>query len=142
MALALFPLVMMGMGVVHQVTGNGTLFVVFSVIGVVLPLGYLAFFTVATRKQIAVHRLGESRLVYSVRLDEKGITIWNDREHIDYGWEQVYRVYLVKGYAYLYLTKVKAFILPYEYVVEGTPDELVEVLKRGSGTARVKDLRK
>jgi len=142
LALVLFPLAMAGMGAVHWATGSPTLFFVFCAIGVVLPAGYLAFFSAAVRRQIEIHRLREPRVVYGVKLDEKGIAIRNERERIEYGWERPYRVYLTDGYAYLYMAKGKAFILPYESVAEGTAEELVELLRRRLGAERVRDLRK
>lgn len=140
--LCLFPLVMALMGAVHLATGSPGLFFLFCALGVLLPVGYLAFFFIAVHRQIEIHQIREPRVVYRVSIGEGGVSVSNDREQAEYGWDHVFRAYLTEQYAYLYITNSKAFILPYTNIVEGSREDLDATLRRGLGAARVRNLRR
>lgn len=144
-AIALFPAAMTGMGVVHRVTGSQAFFWVFTVLGIALPLAYVGFYRVAVRGQIKAHKLDTPRVVYRVSVDERGISVSNAAENASYPWETLYRAYLRPDCAYLYVTAARAFILPYDCVVEGGAlggvEELHALVRGGMDAMRVKTIR-
>ncbi|MFA6508394.1 MAG: YcxB family protein [Treponemataceae bacterium] len=137
LALALFPAAMVGMGIVHRLTGSELLFRVFAGLGIIIPLAYIVFYFIALRGQIKANKLETPRVAYSVAVDESGIAVSTAREQARYPWARIHRAYLTPKYAYLYITPARAFILPYDCVRSGDADELRTLIRGGLEKARV-----
>ena len=63
----------------------------------------------------SVIRLKPARPVYTVTMRDEGIRIVNDQKTEDpqeVTWDSVYKAFRKKGCIYLYVTPVKAFLLP------------------------------
>lgn len=127
LSLLLFPVVMAAFGAVNLLTGSRLLFYVFCAAGIALPLLYLLFYRVSLNKQIAAYQLEQPRSAYTVCLSADGIAVSTEKEKTEFCWEQVYRVFEMNDYTYLYITKARAFILPHCDVSQGTPEQLHQI---------------
>ena len=113
----------------HHVEGAVTLGTVLLLVGLGMPISYFVSFFTSLSNQIKTLELPKK--VYTLCLSDKtnGIRVENDREQADYAWKDVYHVYFEKTAAYLYMTPVRGFILPYS-CVEGGPQSLSHMIKK------------
>ncbi|MEA4932737.1 MAG: YcxB family protein [Lawsonibacter sp.] len=142
LGLAAFPVIMLALGIVNRYTGSNLLFYLFSVVGILFPVLYLVFYVVSLSHQVRANRLETPRLAYTIALSESGIEVASDTEHAVYPWQQIYRFYVLPGVAYGYITKGRAFLLPFAGLREGaTADELVACVRANLPPERLFDKR-
>ena len=94
---------------------SGMIASVLLVVGLGLPVVYVGSFLNQVNLQILRQKLKPARRVYTVTLREAGITVRNDRKQegtLELEWPALHRAYRKKGCVYLYVTPVKAFLLP------------------------------
>ena len=80
-----------------------------------LPAVYLASFLGQVKEQITRNHLNTSRKVYTVTLEESGITVVNHQlreEPLHMEWGQICGACRRRGCVYLYVTESRAFLLP------------------------------
>ena len=113
-SLALFPLVMTGLGILNLLTGSAFLFRLFLVLALLIPVLYLIYYGISLRNQIRVNNLTEKRQVYTTCFTNGKIAVTNENENQPMEWEHIHCLFRYKEYFYLYITKNRAFILPAE----------------------------
>ena len=92
--------------------GGTMLGVVLLVIGLGLPAAYFLSFHLSVRTQIKRMGLTEPREVYTVALDQDGITVTAGKDELSRPWGELAEAWRVKGCTDLYVTPVKAYLLP------------------------------
>ena len=99
----------------NHVDGAVMLGCVLLIVGLGFPTSYFINFALSLRKQITVYGLTTPKKVYTLHLTKKadGISVENEREHVDYKWENVYHVYRDKEATYLFMSAQRGFILPH-----------------------------
>ena len=114
----------------HHVDGAVLLGCVLLLIGLGFPASYFSNFSRSLQKQIKAHGLNKPKKVYTLYLSKKaeGISVENEKEHVDYKWENVYHVYRDKNATYLYMNAQRGFIIPHNCIPEG-PDKLWNLLE-------------
>ncbi|PHV70093.1 hypothetical protein CS063_12370 [Sporanaerobium hydrogeniformans] len=137
--LALFPVVMFGLAVINAVTGSSLFFWLLISLGILLPSSYLIFYKVAMERQITLHGLDTPKKVYSLIVNTKGLYITSQTEKAHYRWNQIYRLFVMDDSIYIYLTKARAFILPYKDFTQGTPEELLALAQKNLPSVRLFD---
>ena len=94
---------------------SGLIAAVLLAVGIGLPVVYIGTFLSQVNMQAVRRRLDPPRAVYTVRLTEEGIEAENKQKKEDplrLSWGETRRAYRVKGCIYLYVSPVKAFLLP------------------------------
>ena len=94
---------------------SGMIAAVLLVVGLGLPLVYAGSFLSQVNMQAARWKLKPARKVYTVTLRDAGITVENNQKKedlLELDWPAVRKAYRKKGCIYLYVTDVKAFLLP------------------------------
>ena len=84
-------------------------------VGLGLPLVWVAAFLLQVRGQIKQAGLSKARPVYTVVLRPDGLHVHRegkDAQALDLPWTKVYAACLVRGCIYLYVSPVQAFLLP------------------------------
>lgn len=99
----------------NHVDGAVMLGTVLLVVGLGFPATYFITFALSLRKQITAYGLTSPKKVYTLHLTQKaeGISVENEREHVEYKWENVYHVYRDKQATYLFMSAQRGFILPH-----------------------------
>jgi hypothetical protein len=120
----LFPFLMLGLGVINRVTGSEFLFVLFCLCATLIPTTYLIFYKVSLTRQIELHQLKTPRIAYTVELSESGMLVSTTSEQNFFKWSQIYRVFELDDYTYVYITKARGFILPLKDLESASPDAL------------------
>lgn len=133
-----FPVLMLICGYVNLVTGSPFLFWLFTAIGLIFPVGYLFFYRVSLKNQIQRNQLSTPRLAYTVHITADAIHVRSPTEETSFHWDQIYRVYSYKSYIYLYITKARAFILPYKDIEDGTAEDLWNCITSHTDPLRVR----
>lgn len=123
----LFPLLMIGLGLVNRMTGSDFLFFLFIAAAFIIPAAYLLFYRISLKKQIVRYKLETPYPVYTLGLSSEGVSMTTATEEHFFRWNQVYRVFELDEYTYIYITKARAFILPYKDIVEVSPTSLHQV---------------
>lgn len=90
--------------------GAALLAVVLLAVGLGLPAAYILSFWLSVRRQSKL--LDGARTFYTLHLREEGILALTGQNRAEYRWEQVYRVYRVRGCIYLYVSPRQAYLLP------------------------------
>jgi hypothetical protein len=126
LGLILFPLFLTLFAYFNLITGSTTLFFLFLAIGFIVPLGSIAIFRSNLKNQIKANNLEIPRLAYSVLCNSSGIVVSTDSQHANYPWSRIFRIYRTKKYLYIYVTKSKVFILPFEGLSQGTEKDLID----------------
>ncbi len=110
-------------------------------VGLGLPAVYLLSFLSSVRQQSKKMRLATQRHAYTLTMSEaEGITVKTGKEQLTYRWEEVFAVYRVRAYTYLYVAQQKAYLLPDAQVQDGT-DVLWRLLKSSVPAGRLFDRR-
>ena len=115
---AVFALILVAFGFIALLTKKaqaGLIAAVLMVVGLGLPLVYFGTFFSQVNVQATRMKLGKGRRVYTVCLDENGIRVQNDQkaeQHLSLPWKDVQAAFRVKGCTYLYVSPVRAFLLP------------------------------
>ena len=94
---------------------SGLIAAVLLAVGLGLPLVYFGTFFSQVNMQAVRQRLDPPRPVYTVRLTEQGVEAENRQkkeEPLRLSWQETQRAFRVKGCIYLYVSPVKAFLLP------------------------------
>ena len=94
---------------------SGLIAAVLLVVGLGLPLVYFGTFLSQVNMQALRQRLDPPRAVYTVRLTDAGIEAENKQKKEDLlrlSWGETRRAFRVKGCIYLYVSPVKALLLP------------------------------
>ena len=94
---------------------SGLIAAVLLTVGLGLPLVYFGTFLSQVNMQAVRQRLDPPRAVYDLRLTEQGIEAENRQkkeEPLRLSWGETQRAFRVKGCIYLYVSPVKAFLLP------------------------------
>ena len=84
-------------------------------VGLGLPIVYFGTFLSQVNMQAVRQRLDPPRAVYTVRLTEQGLEAENKQKKEDplrLSWAETRRAFRAKGCIYLYVSPVKAFLLP------------------------------
>ena len=97
----------------HHVDGAVLLGCVLLMVGLGFPASYFANFSRSMQKQIKAFGLDKPKKVYTLHLTKssEGISVRNEKEHVDYKWENVFHVYRDKQATYLYMNPQRGFIL-------------------------------
>ena len=97
----------------HHVDGAVLLGCVLLLIGLGFPASYFSNFSRSMQKQIKTFGLDKPKKVYTLHLTKssEGISVRNEKEHVDYKWENVFHVYRDKQATYLYMNPQRGFIL-------------------------------
>ena len=119
LSLIFFPVLMIALALVHRATNNETFFWIFLILGILLPVGYLLFYSVSLRQQIRANGLDTPRHAYTVTVSYAGVQVENATEKASYRWDQIYRVYALGSATYIYITRARAFLLPNADLPEG-----------------------
>ena len=115
---AVFALILVAFGFIALLTKKaqaGLIASVLLVVGLGLPLVYFGTFFSQVNVQATQMKLGKGRAVYTVRLDENGVSVQNDQKEepqLSLSWKDVQAAFRVKGCTYLYVSPVRAFLLP------------------------------
>lgn len=127
----------------RQVDGAILLGAVLLIVGLGMPCIYFLSFFRSLNRQIIENDLLRPKKVYTLHLTDgdAGIAVDNGREHVDYRWSNVYRVYRDTLATYLYITPERAFLLPHD-CVEESADALWKLIGRNVPSDRIVDLRK
>lgn len=127
----------------HHVDGAVMLGTVLLIVSLGMPCVYFLNFFWSLDRQVTANGLTRPKKVYALCLTEqdKGISVDNGREHADYKWTDVYHVYRDTIATYLYITAVRAFILPHSCLDE-SPDELWSLITKKVPPERITDLRR
>lgn len=114
----------------HHVEGAILLGTVLLVVGLGMPAVWLISFASSLSKQVKTHSLSRPQKVYTLYLSKssEGISVSNEKEHVDYKWENVFHVYRDKDATYLFMNAQRGFILPHNCIPEG-PDKLWKLLE-------------
>lgn len=139
--LTLFPIIMFALAVLNAMTGSFLFFWLFIGLGIVLPTSYLIFYKIALERQINTNDLTTPKKVYSLTINAKELLITSKTEKVSYRWNQIYRLFIMDKYIYVYLTKARAFILPYTDFIQGTPEELLALAEKNLPSIRLFDKR-
>ncbi len=94
---------------------SGLIAAVLLTVGLGLPLVYFGTFLSQVNMQAMRQRLDPPRAVYTVRLTEQGVEAENEQkkeEPLRLSWRETQRAFRAKGCIYLYVSPVKAFLLP------------------------------
>ncbi len=94
---------------------SGLIAAVLLAVGLGLPVVYVGTFLSQVNMQAMRQRLDPPRAVYTVRLAEEGIEAENRQKKEDplrLSWRETQRAFRVKGCVYLYVSPVRAFLLP------------------------------
>lgn len=94
---------------------SGMIAAVLLVIGLGLPILYIGVFISQLNMQAERFKLGKGRKVYTVTLENSGVTVHNlqqKEEDLQLSWEGIWRAYRRKDCVYLYASPAKAFLLP------------------------------
>ena len=114
-AFALILIAFAAVALLSRRAGSGMIAAVLLAVGLGLPLVY--FGTYFSQVNLQGERLGLSnaRQVYTVRLDFDGVRVVNDLKKEDaqaVAWPEVQAAFRRKGCVYLYVSPVKAYLLP------------------------------
>ena len=117
--------------IMRHVDGAVLLGCVLLIIGLGFPFSYFSNFSRSLQKQIKLYGLNTPKHVYTLHLSKKseGISVSNEKEHVDYKWENVFHVYRDKEATYLFMSPTRGFILPHACIKEG-PDALWKLLEK------------
>ena len=113
-----FALLMIAFAVVALLTGKaqaGMIASVLLVVGIGLPLVYFGTFFSQVNVQAAQQQLDPPRRVYTIAMDESGIHVVNNQKEekqVDVPWKDVQAAFRNKGCTYLYVSAIRAFLLP------------------------------
>ena len=94
---------------------SGMIAAVLLVVGLGLPLVYFGSFFSQMNMQVERHQLSQPRRVYTVKLNYDGIHVANNQKEegqLDVAWKDAQAAFRDKGCIYLYVTPVRAFLLP------------------------------
>ena len=94
---------------------SGMIAAVLLVVGLGLPLVYFGTFVSQVNMQALRQKLNPPKKVYTVTLRENGIHVENNRkkeEPLEMPWENIQMAFRKKDCVYLYVSPVKAFLLP------------------------------
>lgn len=115
---AVFALIFIAFSVVALLSRrpeSGLIAAVLLVVGLGLPLVYIGSFFSQVNLQAEKLKLDKPRPVYTVTLDFDGIRVVNDMRKEDaqfIKWQDAQAAFRKKGCIYLYVSPVKAFLLP------------------------------
>lgn len=114
----------------HEVRGAVLLGGVLLAVGLGLPCVYFATFFHSVRLKARALDLEGGRTVYRLTLPEKGdcLRVTDGKETAEYPWQTVFHAYRDKRAVYLYITAARAFILPFDCLEGGTPQQLWALL--------------
>ena len=114
---------------------SGMIAAVLLVVGLGLPLVYFGSFFSQMNMQVERHQLSQPRRVYTVKLNYDGIHVANNQKEegqLDVAWKDAQAAFRDKGCIYLYVTPVRAFLLP-DGQADCAPDELWDYIGKHMG---------
>ncbi len=120
---------------------SGLLGGVLLVVGLGLPLFYVLNFLSSVKAQIKALRLDGERIVYTVRLDETGMSAENAKEKSSFPWGDMAFAYRLGLCVVLYPSPRQAFLLPDEKG-ERELERAWELIRSSLPAEKVFDLRK
>ena len=95
--------------------GSGLIGAVLLSVGLGLPLVHIGTFLYQVEAQARRWKLDPPRRVYTVKLDFDGVRATNDQRKEDaqqVRWQDVFAAFRGKGCVYLYVSPVRAYLLP------------------------------
>ncbi|MFI3251020.1 MAG: YcxB family protein [Eubacteriales bacterium] len=111
---------------------------VLSVVAILLPSGHVLHFHLSLKQQCRLQRLGSGRYVYTLTLPSQGdISIKNETEQTTQPWEGVHAFYFRDHCAYLYVSPVRAYLIPYAQT-RGGRDGLLQLVSKKLPPDRVR----
>ena len=81
-------------------------------VGLLLPLVWIGMYALSVNRQAKSMGLSSDRTQYRVTLSPEKIHVEKGKETADFSWENAYRAYRTKGCIYLYVSQMRAFLLP------------------------------
>lgn len=135
--LVAFPIVMFFLAWLNLSTGSKFLCILFCILSVTMPALYLLFYKVSINNQIKKFKLETPQQVYTATIMNDGFHIKNAKESAIYKWEQIYRVYILKNYTYIYITKNRSFILPDADIIDCKKESLVNAIQNLTKKSKV-----
>ncbi|MDO5022805.1 MAG: hypothetical protein Q4E07_05660 [Eubacteriales bacterium] len=138
-----FALIMIAFGLVALLSKkeqSGLIAAVLFAVGLGLPIVYFGFFFSQINLQALNLKLGKGRRVYTIYLTKQNLEVHNDikkEETLMLPWKKVLKAFRVKGCIYVYVSPVKAFLLP-DGQADATDDEVWEYLIARMGRKRCK----
>ena len=84
-------------------------------LGLAVAMVNLGLYFAAVESQVSSQRLKDAPLVYTLRLDDAGVTIQNGQKSeppVDVGWSDCFAAHRHGGDIYLYINPSRALILP------------------------------
>lgn len=81
-------------------------------VGIILPLVWFGMFFSSVKRQAKRFGLSPDKAQYYVTLSNEKIFVSKEKEKADYKWADVYLVRRVKDCIYLYVSPIRAFLLP------------------------------
>ena len=114
---------------------SGMIAAVLLAVGLGLPLVYFGSFFSQVNMQVERHQLNPPRRVYTLKLNYDGGHVTNnqkDEGQLDVTWKDVQQAFRAKDCIYLYITPVRAFLLP-DGQADCAPDELWAYLEKHMG---------
>ena len=113
----------------------GMIAAVLLAVGLGLPLVYFGSFFSQVNMQVERHQLNPPRRVYTLKLNYDGVHVTNnqkDEGQLDVAWKDVQQAFRARDCIYLYITPVRAFLLP-DGQADCAPDELWAYLEKHMG---------
>jgi len=115
---AVFALILLAFAVVALASRreqSGMIAAVLLAVGLGLPLVYFGTFFSQVNMQVARFGLDRPRRVYTVTLNNDGVSVINDQKAeagVRVPWKEVQAAFRRKGCIYLYVNAARAFLLP------------------------------
>ncbi len=115
---------------------SGMIAAVLLVVGLGLPLVYFGSFLSQMNMQVDKYHLDPPRRVYTVKLNFDGVHVTNNQQsesQVDVSWKDVQAAFRDRKCIYLYITPVRAFLLP-DGQADCEPEELWAYIEKHIGS--------
>ena len=129
-------------GLANFRAGSPILGWIFVPVGIYVLLSRFVWLFINGSRVIKQYGLSDTpKFFYAVSFtgEEKGLHIKNTSKKVHYAWSQIWHVCVreKQQIIYLYLTKSKAFLLPFECFEKGTPQELLALISEKCGGNKI-----
>lgn len=81
-------------------------------IAILVPTCYVLQFYSSVNTNVKKMKLNGEKVSYTVTLHENGLNVFNQNEHADFAWTQLFAAYHKNDCIYIYATQQKAYLLP------------------------------
>lgn len=111
----------------HTRPGAMLLGTILIVVALGLPTVWILNFFLSIRRQARKQGLGGGKYVYTLNLEDQGLTVNNGQECALYFWKQIH-AYRTSNAVYLYVTSQRAFLIPY-ICLKDSGDQLWQLIQ-------------